>query len=65
MTDRRIWGEMTKEAMEKRNGHVMELYAMGHDRQSIAHIVGLTPQRISQIVNGFGYGWGGDIRKWK
>lgn len=43
--------------VEARRAHVMELYALGYDRKEIAERVDITPQRVSQIVNSFGYGW--------
>jgi hypothetical protein len=36
---------------------IMELWEMGVSREEIAERVDLTPQRVSQIVNGFGAGW--------
>jgi len=41
----------------KRDEHIMELWAMGESREEIAEQVDLSPQRVSQIVNGFGAGW--------
>jgi transcriptional regulator with XRE-family HTH domain len=35
----------------------MELWQLGWSRRAIAERFDLTPQRISQIVNNFGYGW--------
>jgi hypothetical protein len=52
---------LTRAEQEKRNEHIMELWAMGYDRQYIAKIVDLTPARISQIVNSFGCGFGSGI----
>jgi DNA-binding NarL/FixJ family response regulator len=40
-----------------RDEHIMELWAMGESREEIAEQVDLSPQRVSQIVNGFGAGW--------
>jgi hypothetical protein len=53
----------TRAEQEKRNAHIMELYAMGHDRRYIAEKVDLTPQRVSQIINDFGYGYRTEIRR--
>ncbi len=53
--DRLVWGSVTKADIEGRNAHVMELYAMGWSRRELADRFMLTPQRISQIVNDFGY----------
>jgi hypothetical protein len=54
---------LTRAEQEKRNEHIFELYDMGHDRQYIADRVGLTPQRISQILNDRGYGYRAEIRR--
>jgi len=48
---------LTAAEQAARNAHIMELYAMGYGRKAIATIVDLTPARVSQIVNSFGYGW--------
>lgn len=40
--------------VEARRARVMELFAMGHGRRYIAEAVGITPQRVSQIVVAFG-----------
>jgi hypothetical protein len=36
---------------------------MGWGRKEIAEKVDLTPQRISQIINDFGYGYRAEIRR--
>jgi hypothetical protein len=48
---------LTPDQIKARNEHIFELYQMGYDRQHIAEVVDLTPQRVSQIINSFGYGW--------
>jgi len=48
---------LSKAERDARDAHVLELWAMGYSRQEIARWVDLTPQRVSQIVNGFGKGW--------
>jgi hypothetical protein len=49
--------------MAARNARIMELFAMGYGRRYIAEVVDLTPARISQIVNAFGYGWREEVSK--
>jgi hypothetical protein len=48
---------LTAAEIAARNARIMELYAMGFGRRAIAKAVDLTPARVSQIVNSFGYGW--------
>jgi hypothetical protein len=48
---------LTAAEQAARNEHILELWAMGYGRKAIAAIVDLTPQRVSQIVNSWGYGW--------
>lgn len=48
------WSWLTPEERADRNVEVMELWAFGYSKKQIAVIVGLTPQRIGQIVNSFG-----------
>ncbi len=52
-----MWRWLSPEEREKRNEHILELWAMGYSRQIIAAEMDLTVQRISQIINDFGAGW--------
>lgn len=54
---------LSREEQESRNVRIMELWALGYSRQAIAERVDLTPQRISQIVNNFGYGWRKEVSR--
>lgn len=38
----------------RRDGHILELWAMGEPRDAIADRFDITPQRVSQIVNRVG-----------
>jgi DNA-binding CsgD family transcriptional regulator len=51
------WRWLTPEEREKRNEHILELWAMGYSRIEIAEKMDITAQRVSQIVNSFGAGW--------
>lgn len=45
------WGPwISVESMARRDGHIRELWAMGWSKKKIAELVGLTPQRVTQIV---------------
>jgi DNA-binding CsgD family transcriptional regulator len=50
----RVWGNLTREDLERRNGRIHELWAMGYSRREIAQVVDLSPARISQIIADFG-----------
>ena len=51
------WRWLSPDERAERNEWIMELWAMGETREQIAEKVDLTPQRVSQVVNGFGAGW--------
>jgi hypothetical protein len=56
---------LTAAEQAARNEHIMELFSMGYGRRYIAEVVDLTPARVSQIVNSFGYtfhGWWEEVR---
>lgn len=51
------WSTPTAEQRAERDERILELWALGETRQEIARRFDLTPERISQIVNGHGKGW--------
>ena len=49
------WSDERKRA--ERNVGIMERWDLGWSREEIAAYYDITPQRVSQIVRKFGYGW--------
>ena len=45
-----VWGGLTRSDLAERNAQIVRLWVLGKSRREIAALVGLTPQRISQIV---------------
>lgn len=47
---KRVWGNMTTDDIAKRNGAIVEKYALGWSRQALAEHFDLTTSRIDQII---------------
>lgn len=46
-----VWGGPNQaDRIAARDGHIKELYAMGWNKKKIAELVGLTVQRVHQII---------------